>query len=321
MASRSLRVLALAGGVGGARLASGLAEMLGEHLTVLVNTGDDFEHLGLNISPDIDTVMYTLAGIANDTTGWGLNGETWSFMSQVETLGGPTWFRLGDRDLATHALRTDRLKRGDTLTEVTADLCQALGVRARILPMSNDRVRTVVHSQNDAIPFQDYFVRLKCAVSVSGFSFAGISQARYNALIDDLRTGDDPLVIVICPSNPYVSIDPILTLPGLRDWMAAANAPVIAVSPIVGGAAIKGPAAKMMQELGQTASAANVARHYSDLIHAFVLDDVDAGQADQIEHFGIAVRTTQTVMRSQADRVKLASDCLALAETLLSRTR
>lgn len=317
MAVKSLRILALAGGVGGARLASGLAEMLGERLTVLVNTGDDFEHLGLNISPDIDTVVYTLAGIANDTTGWGLNGETWHFMSQVAKLGGPTWFRLGDRDLATHALRTERQKRGATLTAITADLCNALGVRTRILPMSNDRVRTMVHSQRDAIPFQDYFVRLKCAVPVSGFSFAGISQAKYNPLIEDLRTGDDPLVIIICPSNPYVSIDPILALPGLREWIAGASAPVIAVSPIVGGAAIKGPAAKMMQELGQTVSAFNVARHYAGLIHAFVLDDVDAGQAGEIAKLGIRVHTTQTVMRTQADRIKLACDCLALAETLL----
>ena len=242
-------------------------------------------------------------------------------MSQVEKLGGPTWFRLRDRDLATHAMRTERLKLGATLTAITADLCNALSVNARILPMTNDRVRTIVHTQLGAIPFQDYFVRLKCAVPVSGFSFAGISQANYNPLINDLRMGKDPLVIIICPSNPYVSIDPILGLPGLREWIVGASAPVIAVSPIVGGAAIKGPAAKMMQELGQRVSAFNVARHYAGIIRAFVLDDLDIGQADEIVRLGIGVRATQTVMRTHADRVKLAGDCLSLAKTLLREKR
>src|SRR4051812_32523371 len=182
--SNSLRVLALAGGVGGAKLASGLADVLDERLTVLVNTADDFEHLGLHISPDLDTVMYTLAGIANPQTGWGLTDETWTFMSQIERLGGPIWFQLGDRDLATHVARTERLARGESLTAVTADLCRRLGVRPRLLPMSDDPVRTLVHSEAGTLPFQDYFVRLKCEPKVTGFAFEGAAQAKYNSALD-----------------------------------------------------------------------------------------------------------------------------------------
>jgi LPPG:FO 2-phospho-L-lactate transferase len=316
-----LRVLALAGGVGGAKLAAGLAHVLGEHLTVLVNTGDDFEHLGLHISPDLDTVMYTLAGIANPETGWGIAGESWTFMDQVERLGGPTWFRLGDRDLATHAVRTERLNRGETLTAVTADLCRSLGVRSALLPMSDDSVRTVVHSGARALAFQDYFVRLKCAVPVSKLSFDGAASARFNTALENLRQSGDPLAIVICPSNPYLSIDPILALPGLREWIRIAGAAVIAVSPIVGGAAIKGPAAKIMRELGLEPSAAAIGRHYDGLIDGLVLDVVDADSAGEISAWGVAVRSTQTVMRATEDRINLARDCLAFVEDLLRRKR
>ncbi len=312
----SVRVLALAGGVGGAKLASGLADLLGERLTVLVNTADDFDHLGLCISPDLDTVMYTLAGIANRQTGWGIADETWSFMAEVERLGGPTWFRLGDRDLATHVLRTARLRRGDSLTAITADLCRALSVRARVLPMSDDPVRTIVHTDSGALPFQDYFVRLKCEPQVSGFSFEGAAAARYNAKLHDLARESHRLAVVICPSNPYVSIDPILALPGLREWINASGAPVVAVSPIVGGAAIKGPAAKMMQELGYESSALNVAQHYRYLAHGIVVDEADRATAQGMMQSGLRVRITQSVMRTQADRVVLARECLALAEEM-----
>jgi len=314
MTGQGLHVLALAGGVGGAKLAAGLAHLLGERLTVLVNTADDFEHLGLRISPDLDTVMYTLAGIANPETGWGIAGESWTVMEQVGRLGGPTWFRLGDRDLATHAVRTERLARGDTLTAVTAGLCRTLGVRPTVLPMTDDRVRTVVHAGGDALPFQHYFVRLRCAIPVDGFSFDGAAHARFNRALDAIPGGR--LVIVICPSNPYLSIDPILALPGLRAWIEKTAAKVVAVSPIVGGAAIKGPAAKIMRELGIAPSAAAVARHYRGLIDGFIIDEADAASQKEIAHHGLAVRVTQTVMRTHDDRVRLARDCLALADAL-----
>ena len=308
-----VRVLALAGGVGGARLASGFAELLGERLTVLVNTGDDFQHLGFNISPDLDTVMYTLAGVANPEMGWGIAGESWHFMTQVERLGGPGWFRLGDRDLATHAVRTERLRRGDSLTTITSDLCRALGVRARVLPMSDDRVRTIVHTDQGDLPFQDYFVRLQCNVPVSGFSFEGAAAAHYNKEAD-LAAG--PHAVVICPSNPYVSVAPILALPGLKQAIDDCGAPVIAVSPIIAGAAVKGPAVKMMRELGVTPSVLGVAEHYRDLIDAIVIDESDSTSVPAIEALGMAVRTTPTLMRTQADRVRLAQECLDLAEAL-----
>jgi LPPG:FO 2-phospho-L-lactate transferase len=314
--SNSLRVLALAGGVGGAKLASGLADVLSERLTVLVNTADDFEQLGLHISPDLDTVMYTLAGIANRQTGWGLADETWTFMSQIERLGGPIWFQLGDRDLATHVARTERLVRGESLTAVTADLCRRLGVRPRLLPMSDDPVRTLVHSDAGTLPFQDYFVRLKCEPKVKGFAFEGAMQATYNSALDDLLTDKGRLAVVICPSNPYVSVDPILALPKLRERLRASGAPIIAVSPIVGGAAIKGPAAKMMRELGRASSVASIAHHYSGLADALVIDEADRDSAAQIAQLGMRVRVAHTVMRTQADRVTLARECLALAAEL-----
>jgi LPPG:FO 2-phospho-L-lactate transferase len=312
---KSLQVLTLAGGVGGARLSFGLAELLGEHLTVLVNTGDDFEHLGFQISPDLDTVMYTLAGTSNPETGWGLADESWHFMSQVGRLGGPTWFRLGDRDLAAHAIRTEQLRRGDTLTAVTSELCGALGIRARVLPMSNDKVRTIVHSGADHFSFQDYFVRLQCNVIVSDFSFAGAAAASYNEELTSILAST-PLAIVLCPSNPYVSIDPILSLPGLRLAIRKSGAPVIAVSPIIGGAAVKGPAAKMMRELGIVPSPLAIAERFQDLIDGIVIDRADAASIADIQRLGIAVCATQTLMRTNTDRISLARECLALAETV-----
>jgi LPPG:FO 2-phospho-L-lactate transferase len=264
--------------------------------------------------------MYTLAGLANPETGWGLVNETWSVMEQVGRLGGPTWFRLGDRDLATHAVRTERLRRGDTLTAITADLCRTLNVQARVLPMTDDRVRTIVHSNERAFDFQDYFVRLKCAVVVTKLSFDGAAQAAFNSAVKTLRERSEPLAIVICPSNPYLSIDPILALPGLREWIKAGGAPVIAVSPIVSGAAIKGPAAKIMQELGLQPSAAAVARHYKGLIHGFVIDDADRSSSEETSSLDMRVLSTQTIMRTHEDRVSLARDCLALAEELLHGT-
>ena len=317
--TNAMRVLALAGGVGGAKLASGLADILGERLTVLVNTGDDFEHLGLHISPDLDTVMYTLAGLANPETGWGLAGESWTFMEQVARLGGPTWFRLGDRDLATHAVRTQRLNAGEALSGITADLCRALGVKSTVLPMTDNRVRTMVYSGSQRLAFQDYFVRLKCSVPVNSLSFDGASDASFNMALHHLCRDADPLAIIVCPSNPYLSIDPILSLPRICTWIKSTGAPVIAVSPIVGGSAIKGPAAKIMRELGLQPSAVAVARHYQGLINGFIIDQADAERAEEIAQLGIAVRSTQTVMRTQDDRVSLAGECLALANAVANK--
>jgi LPPG:FO 2-phospho-L-lactate transferase len=311
-----MTVVALAGGVGGAKLADGLARLLGDQLTVVVNTGDDFEHLGLSISPDLDTVMYTLAGLANAQQGWGLAGETWNFMEQISRLGGPDWFRLGDRDLAVHAMRTQRLRRGDSLTAITTDLCGSLGIAARILPMTDDTVRTVIHSGNETLTFQDYFVRLRCEVPVTRISYEGSNKARLNPAVSRLRDGDAPSAIIICPSNPYLSIDPILAIPGVKEWIAASGAPVIAVSPIVGGTAIKGPAAKIMQELGLPASAVAIARHYRGLAAGLIVDEADRELQSQISSEAMTVLVTGTVMRNVDDRMQLAEEGLAFADDL-----
>jgi LPPG:FO 2-phospho-L-lactate transferase len=235
-------------------------------------------------------------------------------MQQVGRLGGPTWFRLGDRDLATHAVRTERLARGETLTAITADLCRSLGIKAKVLPMTDDRVRTIVHSGGDALPFQHYFVRLQCAVQVERLTFDGVERARFNAALNSI--GGDRLVIIICPSNPYLSIDPILALPGLRAWIEGTGAPVVAVSPIVGGAAIKGPAAKIMRDFGIRPATTAIARHYLGLIDGIVIDTTDAASEAQILELGLTVRTAQTIMRAHNDRINLARECLSLAEEL-----
>lgn len=309
-------ILALAGGVGGAKLADGLAAHLGDALGVIVNTGDDFTHLGLHVSPDLDTVMYTLAGIANPETGWGVAGESWNFLDQLGRLGGPDWFRLGDRDIAVHVLRSERLRRGDRLTAITADLCRRLGIAARVLPMTDAPVATIVETADGPLPFQDYFVRLRCEVAVKGFRFAGADAARPSPEVAAALRSPDLAAIVICPSNPFVSIDPILAVPGLRSLIERAAVPVIAVSPIIAGAAVKGPAAKMMQELGLEISAATVAAHYRGLVTGMVIDAADAALAPRIAAMGIAVRPAATLMRSAEDRRRLAGDCLALARAL-----
>jgi LPPG:FO 2-phospho-L-lactate transferase len=311
-------VVALAGGVGGAKLADGLAQLLGERLTVIVNTGDDFTHLGLHISPDLDTVMYTLAGIANPQTGWGIAGETWNFLGQVERLGGPAWFRLGDRDLATHVLRTQRLAAGDSQSAVAAALAGALGVTARLLPMSDDPVRTIIRTDDGELPFQDYFVRLACAVPVRSIRYDGAPAARLNPALAAVA---DLSAIIICPSNPYLSVDPVLAVPGMRAWLRAQGCPIVAVSPIVGGAAIKGPAAKIMAELGAPVSAVGIARHYAGLVDGLVIDAADAGLAAEIAAEGMAVKVAQTVMSSRDDRVALARACLGFASEIAGAIR
>ncbi|MGQ0600451.1 MAG: 2-phospho-L-lactate transferase [Anaerolineales bacterium] len=309
-----MNVVALAGGVGGAKLAHGLAQILPpESLTVVVNTGDDFEHLGLHISPDLDTVMYTLAGLANPATGWGQRDETWNFMNAVEQLNGPTWFRLGDRDLATHVTRMQRLRAGETLTQITAALCAALGVRHHVLPMSDEPVPTQVITDEGPLDFQDYFVRRKCEPRVRGVIAAGATDTSPSPEV--MAAIDGAEVVVICPSNPFLSVDPILSLRGLR--RALERKLVIAVSPIVGGQAIKGPAAKMLGELGLEVSATAVAQHYARLLTGFVLDSVDAVLKPLVRSFVPHVLVTDTVMRTEADRAGLARQVLAFAATFI----
>ncbi len=306
------QILAITGGVGGAKLALGLAHLLGpEELTFAVNAGDDFNHLGLEISPDLDTLTYTLADLANPETGWGRSDESWQFMAALGEMGGETWFQLGDRDLALHVRRTELLRQGSSRTEAAATIGQALGVAYPLLPMSDDPVRTTVHTNQGALAFQHYFVRERCQPEVISFEFQGLAAARANpAILSCLDRVDG---IVICPSNPYVSVDPMLHLPGMREALIAASAPVVAVSPIVGGAAIKGPTAKMMRELAIPNTASAVAAHYGDLLDGFILDEQDQELEGAL---GVPAVVTQTVMITLQDRVDLARNVLAFIETL-----
>jgi LPPG:FO 2-phospho-L-lactate transferase len=310
-------ILALAGGVGGAKLAEGLARVLPpDRLTVVVNTGDDFEHLGLHVSPDLDTVMYTLAGLNNPETGWGRAGESWQFMAALGALGGETWFNLGDLDLATHVERTRRLAAGATLSTVTAEFCARLGIAVRVVPMTDQPVRTMVQTDAGWLPFQDYFVRQRCAPAVRGFRFDGVARAVPSPGF--LQAMVDPQLdaIVICPSNPFVSVDPILSLAVARELLARRRAPLVAVSPIVGGQAIKGPALKMLQELGLDPSALGVGRLYAKLIDGFVIDRQDEALRFSIEALGPRVLAADTVMTDPESRLRLAASVLGFAQQL-----
>jgi len=308
-----MKIVALAGGVGGAKLADGFAQILPpEALTVIVNTGDDFEHLGLSISPDLDTVCYTLAGLANLETGWGRSGETYHMLENIRKLGGPDWFRLGDRDLATHLERTRRLREGQTLSEITHDFCRAWGVKHTVLPMSNDPVRTMVDTiEYGELSFQEYFVHRRCEPKVKGFRFAGVETARPAPGVREAIQAAD--AIVFCPSNPWVSIDPILAVAGIRSALAAK--PVIAISPIIGGKTVKGPAAKMYAEMGIQPSALAVADHYRGLISGFVLDTVDAAYALDLQRANLTTCITNTLMKTPDDRRRFAQDVLNLIQS------
>jgi LPPG:FO 2-phospho-L-lactate transferase len=304
--ARFRSVVALSGGVGGARLAYGLSRVLDpEALTVVVNTGDDFIHWGLAISPDLDTVMYTLADLSDDERGWGLRGETFSALDGVRQYGGEDWFMLGDRDLATHLVRSEAMSRGDTLTQVTARLSAALGIGARILPMADEPCRTMIDTEaHGTLPFQQWFVRHR-APAVKRVWFEG-DPAPTPAVLSAIEAAE---LVVIGPSNPFVSIDPILSRPGIRD--AIARRPVVAVSPIVGGKAVKGPLAEMLPALANEApSAGAIARHYGSLLTGFVVERGD-------EAAKVPVHATGTVMRTKDDRVRLAREVLAFAETLV----
>lgn len=303
-----MRITALAGGVGGAKLAHGLAQILPpEDLTIIVNTGDDFEHFGLYISPDLDTVCYTLAGLASPVTGWGRADESWRAMDELKRLGAPDWFNLGDRDLATHLERTRRLKEGQTLSQITRDFCAAWGVRHTVLPMSDDPIRTMVDTvEYGELPFQEYFVKHRYEPRVRGFRFAGLEVARAAPGVREALQKADALVI--CPSNPWVSIDPILAV--LQRASIALPSLTVAVSPIIGGRAIKGPAAKMFAELGIPPSPWAVAEHYRSLLTGLVIDTTDVDYTKEIERLGIRVYITNTLMTSLADRRRLAEDVL-----------
>jgi LPPG:FO 2-phospho-L-lactate transferase len=313
----SVRVLALCGGVGGAKLALGLSHVMpGEELAILVNTGDDFEHLGLSISPDIDTVVYTLAGIANAQQGWGLAGESWAFMDQLRKLGGEDWFQLGDRDLALHVERTRRLRAGETLSAITADVAHRLGVAPRLLPMSDDPVRTMVETDEGTLSFQRYFVGRRAQPAVRAIRYDGADAASPNAAA--LAALADPALeaVILCPSNPWLSIAPLLAMPALREALADTRAPVVAVSPIIAGQAVKGPTAKLMGELGLAPSATTVARYYDGLIDGFLLDDADAALARDIAASGGAVDCAPSLMTDLPSRIALARRALAFAARL-----
>ena len=300
-----MKWLALAGGVGGAKLALGLSKVLPpSQLTIVVNTGDDEVFHGLHVSPDVDTVMYTLAGLSNPETGWGITGETFQALERLKEYGADAWFNLGDKDLATHIRRTDLLRQGCSLSEVTQSLRSALGVEHPIVPMSDDPVRTMLSTDLGELPMQTWFVKHRCEPAVSEIRFAGAEHAQPAPEFERALSQSDALVF--CPSNPFVSVAPILAVPGVRDAIEGFNGLRLAVSPIVGGQAIKGPAAKMMAELGIESSCVGVAMQYQGLCDVFVLDDVDGDRAGDIEALGMRAAVTNTMMITDADKVRLA---------------
>lgn len=311
------QVLALCGGVGGAKLAAGLAQVLApDALTIAVNTGDDFEHLGLHICPDIDSTLYALAGLNDVDRGWGRRDETWNFMSAIGELGGPTWFRLGDRDLATHVWRSARRAAGARNSEVTRELASAMGIGCRVVPMSDDPVHTVVVTDQGPLAFQDYFVRRQCAPTVRAIEYHGAHTATLQPQILEALRSPHLSAVVICPSNPWLSVGPILALPALRAALEESRAPVIAVSPLIRGRAVKGPTDKIMRELGLPTAAPGIARHYAPLLRALVIDASDAEQAAGVRAEGCAALVTQTLMRDRDHREHLARFVLESAQAL-----
>lgn len=309
-----MRFVALAGGVGGAKLVDGLAHHLSpEELVIIVNTGDDFDHLNLKICPDLDTICYTLAGVANQETGWGRQDESWHALESVSELGGPDWFRLGDRDIGTHLERTRRLALGESLSQITNDFCKSWGIEFTVLPMSDDPVPTWVYTEAGEMPFQEYFVHHQCKPQVNGFRFENAEYAHpAPGVLESLQDAD---LVIICPSNPWVSVDPILSIPGVLP--SVDSLPVVAVSPIIGGKAVKGPAAKMFAELGIEPSTLSVCQHYRRMLDGFVLDSVDIEQAGHIQMYGIETLVTNTLMVTPDDRQRLAKEVLDFSEHLI----
>ena len=304
-----MKIVALAGGVGGAKLSHGLAQILPpEDLTIIVNTGDDFEHYGLYICPDLDTVCYTLAGLANPETGWGRINESWNVIENASRLGGPDWFRLGDQDLGTHLERTRRLKAGASLSEITQDFCKAWGIEHTVVPMTDQPVRTIVETEEGDLAFQEYFVYRRCEPRVKGFRFDGAEKAELASGAREAIQAAD--AVIFCPSNPWVSINPILrVIPSMRP-LVELGLRVIAVSPIIGGETVKGPAAKMYRELGIEPSALAVANHYRGLATGFVLDTVDSQLNESVRGLNMRTLVTNTLMKSHDNRRQLANEVL-----------
>ena len=304
-----MRIAALAGGVGAARFLSGLVQVIDpENLTIIVNTGDDFRWMGLHVSPDIDTMTYTLAGIAHCDRGWGLEGDSFLCLDRLKQLGGTAWFAVGDRDLATHLYRTEEMRRGDRLSSITSRVAAALGVRSRILPMTDDPVPTEVQTAEGSLPFQDYFVRRQCIPAVTAVRFSDIDNARpAPGVMEALDAAD---AVILCPSNPLISIGPILSVPGIRPALQRLTVRRVAITPLVEGRALKGPTAKMMRETGLEVSARGVARLYRDVIDTFILDRRDAAARDSITEMGLRVRSLDTMMVSPAARVRLAREVM-----------
>jgi len=300
-----MRLVALSGGVGGAKLVSGLSQIIpAQELTIIANTGDDFRWHGLLVCPDLDTIVYTLSGLASQDKGWGVDGDTFHCLNRLRELGGEDWFRVGDRDFATHIYRTELLAAGWSLTDVTRRFCTSNGIRAAVLPMTDSPVPTMVHTEDGTMAFQDYFVRHRCEPHVRGFTFQGIESARPAAgLMDALYAAEG---IVICPSNPFISIGPILGVPGIRAALRQTEAKVIAVSPIIAGEAVKGPAAAMLSQLGHEVSAAGVAALYDDFLDLFILDSRDNELVPRLSSSGLETLTTQTMMETEASRTQLA---------------
>ena len=308
----AIEVLALAGGVGGAKLALGLARILPpDKLAIVVNTGDDESFYGLHVSPDLDTVMYTLAGLSNTDTGWGLAGDTFQALDMLGRYGVDTWFNLGDRDLATHIHRTELLRQGATLSEVTAELCSRVGIEHRIAPMSDQPVRTFLTTQSGDLAMQDYFVRQRSEPQVTGVKYVGSEAASPSPVLQSAM--EQANLLVLCPSNPYLSVGPILAIPGVREGLESFGGFRVAVSPIVGGSALRGPAAKMMGELGDDASCAGVARPYMGITDAFLIDRQDSGLAPEIEGMGIQAVPASIIMETEADKVALAEIIMDMA--------
>ena len=302
-------IAALAGGIGAAKFLTGLSRLVREEdLTIVANTGDDIELFGLHISPDIDIVTYTLAGIVDEEKGWGIKGDTFQCLDMLKKQGLDTWFGLGDRDLATHIYRTNRLNQGFTLSQITSEVCKNLGLKVKILPMSNDRFETRVTTNLGSMHFEEYFVKRQCKDDVLSVEFVGAATAKPSPEVLDALL--DAEVVVVCPSNPVVSIGTILAVDGVRDALKRTNATVIAVSPIIAGLPLKGPADKMLRGLGLEVSAYGVAKLYLDFIDTFFIDNKDAGEKRRIEQLGIKVKVTNTVMNSLEDKIALAKAVL-----------
>lgn len=309
------KIVALAGGVGGAKLAWGLAQLLTEEeLTIIVNVGDDFEHLGLWISPDLDTVTYTLAGVANTVTGWGRQDETWYCLSELKKFSQPDWFSVGDRDLALHLTRSQMMRDGKSLTQATQKITQALGIKHSILPVTNEHVPTLVHTKEmGVLSFQEYFVKNHCEPTMTKCEFRNIARAKLS--LESRKAMEEADAVIFCPSNPWVSISPILDIEDTREIIKQKKC--IAVSPIVGGKTIKGPAAKMYSEMGIEPSALAVAKHYQGLIKGIVIDVIDKAQVHEIERCGIIPIVTNTIMSDNPTRQKLAQECLDALEKII----